>query len=184
MMKQRIIYNNCDLWDDYAQDAIETLHANDYTDEEITDEMIWNDIYFIDECAWDDEHTRLKEFFNGHGYFMIRGTVGRWDGTRAAGHIFDDFDKMFYEATRDCDYVKMWDEDGHFYLKCSHHDGTNTFEIKRITDKAYTFADNWSYNWSDERTEQQIHDIIWNSNFLSSLPHFAHTVYGCKKRSA
>lgn len=182
-MKERIIYNSYDLWEDYAEDCREFL-AEVYEDDEITDDMIWDKICAYDSIDWDDEHERLKEFFTGHGYFMIRGTVGRWDGSHAAGHIFNDFDEMFYEATRDCAYVKMWDEDGHFYLKCSHHDGTNLFEIKRITDKAYQFADNWSYNWDDKRTEAEIHDIIWDSNFLSSLPHYAHKVYGCRKRSA
>lgn len=182
-MQERVIYNNYDLWEDYADESRAYL-MEDTPADEITDNMVWDEIYQYDNFAWDDALYDLKKFFNGHGYFMIRGYVGRWDGEYAAGHIFNNFEDMFYEATIDCDYIKMWDEDGHFYLKCSHHDGTNLYEIKRITDKAYQFADNWAYNWGDERTEKEIHDIIWNSNFMSSLPHFAHNVYGCKKRSA
>lgn len=180
-MRERIIYNNYDLWEDYADDARAFL-AEEYPEEEITDNSIWDEIYFQDNINWEDEHERLKDFFTGNGYFMIRGYVGRWDGRHAAGYVFDDFDDMFYQAVKDCDYIKMWDENGRFYLKCSHHDGTNLFEIKRINQKAYEFIDNWSYSWDDDRTEAEIHSIVWNSNFLSSLPHFAHTVYGCKKR--
>lgn len=180
-MKERIIYNNYDLWEDYADDARAFL-AEDYPEEDITDNSIWDEIYFQDNLNWEDEHERLKDFFTGHGYFMIRGYVGRWNGRHAAGYVFNDFDDMFYKAVKDCDYIKMWDENGHFYLQCSHHDGTNLFEIKRINYKAYEFIDNWSYSWNDDRTEAEIHSIVWNSNFLSSLPHFAHTVYGCKKR--
>ena len=180
-MKERIIYNNYDLWEDYADDARAFL-AEEYPEEEITDNSIWDEIYFQDNINWEDEHERLKDFFTGNGYFMIRGYVGRWDGRHAAGYVFDDFDDMFYKAVKDCDYIKIWDENGHFYLKCSHHDGTNFFEIKRISSKGYDFIDNWNYNYEDTRTEEKIHTIVWNSNFLSSLPHFAHTVYGCKKR--
>jgi hypothetical protein len=103
---------------------------------------------------------------------MLRGTVQRWNGNREAGYVFNDFDEMFYKAVADCDYIKIWDENGHFYIKCSHHDGTNIYEIKRINYKAYDFIDKWSYNWNDNRTEEEIHDIVWNSNFLSSLPHY------------
>ena len=182
-MKERVIYNNYDLWEDYADDCRELL-TEEYDEEDITDNMIWDEIYAQDSLNWDDEFYNLKDFFSGHGFFMIRGNVGRWDGTHAAGKIFSNFEDIFYEVTRDCAYIKMWDENGHFFLQCSHHDGTNIFEIKRITYKAYQFADNWAYNWDDKRTEREIHDIIWDSNFLSSLPHYAHNVYGCKKRSA
>ena len=178
---ERIIYNNYNLWEDYSDDTRAFL-AEENPEEEITDNSIWEEIYFQDNLNWEDEHKRLKDFFTGHGYFMIRGYMGRWDGRRAAGYVFDDFDDMFYKAVKDCDYIKLWDENGHFYLKCSHHDGTNLFEIKRINYKAYEFIDNWAYSWDDDRTEAEIHSIVWNSNFLSSLPHFAHTVYGCKKR--
>ena len=178
-MKTCIIYNNYDLWEDYAEDCKDFL-LEEYPDEEINDNALWEEIYFQDNLNWEEEHERLKEFFNGHGYFLLTGTVGRWNGTRAAGYVFNDFDDMFYKAVKDCNYIKLWDENGHFYIECSHHDGTNLFEIKRINEKAYNFIDNWAHNWDDDRTEKQIHNIVWNSNFLSSLPHYARTVYGVK----
>lgn len=181
-MKQRIIYNNYDLWEDYAEDCKAFLEE-EFPGEEIDDNHIWEEIYFQSNDAWEAEHEQLKAFFTGHGYFMLRGYVGRWNGARAAGYVFNDFDDMFYNAIEDCAYWKLWDENGHFFLKCSHHDGTNLFEIKRINEKAYNFIDNWEYNWSDGRTKEEIHSIVWNSNFLSSLPHYAHNVYGCKKHA-
>lgn len=180
MAKERIIYNNydlCNMFDDARAFLLE-----EHDKDEITDSMVWDEIYFQDSLNWQDESERLTDFFTGHGSFLIRGYVGRWDGDFAAGAVFDNWESMFADATKDCDYVKIWDENGHFYLKCSHHDGTNLFEIKRLSDAGYSFIDNWEYNWDDERSERQIHDIVWNSNFLSSLPHFAHTVYGCRKR--
>ena len=35
-----------------------------------------------------------------------------------------------------------------------------------------------------KRTEEKIHGMLWNCNLFTSLPHFAHKVYGCKKREA
>lgn len=182
MIKERVIYNNynlCDMYDD-AKDFL--INECGYDEEEISEDAIWQEVYFNDEHNFDDAHYELKHFFDGNGYFMLRGYVGRWDGRVAAGYVFDDFDDMFYKAVKDCNYVKIWDEDGHFYLQCSHHDGTDTYEIKRINERAYDFIDKWNYSWSDKRTEEEIHDIVWNSNFFSSLPHYAHTVWGCKRR--
>lgn len=179
MSKERIIYNNYNLEEMY-NDCREYL-LEDHEPDEITDEMIWNEIYFQDRCNWEDEHERLKGWICGY-HFMIRGHVGRWNGRHAAGHVFKEFDEIFYKAVQDCDYWKIWDENGHLYLQCSHHDGTNIFEIKRITEKAVAMLDEWSYNIKDTRTEQEMHDIIWNCNFFSGLPHFAHKVYGCKRR--
>lgn len=180
MAKERIIYDNydiCTMFDDARAFLLE-----EHDEDEITDSLVWEEVYFQDSLNWEDENRRLTDFFTGHGFFLIRGYVGRWDGSWAAGAVFDNWIDMFRDATRDCDYCKIWDENGHFYLKCSHHDGTNLFEIKRISETGYRFIDNWAYNWVDPRTEREIHDIVWNSNFMSSLPHFAHTVYGCKKR--
>lgn len=176
--KERIIYDNYDVSAMY--DEARAFLLEDHTEEEITDSMVWDEVYFQDSINWDDEHAQLKEFFTGHGYFLLMGSVGRWNGRYEAGYVFDDFDDMFYKAIKDCDYWKIWDENGHFYLKCSHHDGTNFFEIKRITYKAVDFLE----NWENDKDEAEKHNIIWNSNFLSSLPHYAHTVFGYPKREA
>lgn len=177
-MKKCVIYDNYCLYDMF--DDCKDFLKEAYEESEITDNMVWDEIYFCDKTNWEDEHERLKDFFTGHGYFMIRGYVGRWDGRHAAGYVFNDFDDAFYKAVKDCDYVKLWDENGRFYLKCSHHDGTNLFEIKRINYKAYEFIDNWAHSWGDPRSEEEVHNVVWNSNFLSGLPHYARFTYGCK----
>lgn len=178
--KERIIFDNydvCQRYDDTRDFLLET-----HPEEEITDSMIWDQVSFHSSIYWENEHEALKDFFTGDNYFMLRGYVGRWDGSHAAGYVFNDFDDMFYQAVKDCEYWKLWDENGHFYFQCSHHDGTNLFEIKRINSKGYDFIDTWNYNYEDTRTEEEIHTIVWNSNFLSGLPHYAHTIYGYPKR--
>ena len=179
---KRVVYDNYDLWEEYSQDARECLEEDNEPDE-ITDEMIWDEIYFMDELNWGDELANLKHHFSGHHYILC-GYVGRWNGNFAAGTVFDDFEKAFYEAIRDCDYWSIWDENGHLFIKCSHHDGTNLFEIKRITERGCNLLEKWEYDFNDMRTEEQIHETIWNNNFYSALPHFAHNMYGCKKRQS
>ena len=174
--KKRTIYNNYDLQGEYEENARECCVENGIKNP--TENDIWDKIYLFDEDAWEIEKENLKDFFS-KGMWILRGTEGRWNGTFEAGTVFTDFMDMFSKAVKDCNYVHIYDENGHLYLQCSHHDGINNFEIKKITDKGVMYLENWEENLNDKRTEQQIHDKIMKR--YSTLPHFAHIVYGCPK---
>lgn len=177
--KERPIYNNYDLSENYPdKELIEQLIENGEERENITEEMLWNERYFYDEIAWEEQKAQLKEFFS-KGKWIAFGTVGRWNGLYNAGTIFDDFEKFFYRATEDCNYWKFYDENGHLYLTCSHHDGTCHYEIKELTDKGIQYLENWEDNWNDKRTDKYVHTQIINK--YSRLPRFAEKVYGCKR---
>ena len=126
---------------------------------------------------WDAEKEMLEDFFKGKtvGFF---GEIGLWHGTYKCGNI-GDFWKLYYEAVRDCDYIKIYDENGHLYLTCSHHDGTNHFEIKVLNDDAEDYYDRWSYG-NDNRKEYEVITQIYKR--YSKIPRFMEKVYGCKAR--
>ena len=179
--KQRVIYNNYDLCETYPDKEIKEyfMEESGYEEDEITDEMIWEERHFLDEINWEEEKERLEKFFLDGNKWILFGTVGRWDGLYRAGTLFDTFDDFFYKATKDCAYWKFYDENGHLYLTCSHHDGTCHYEIKEVTDKGIEYLDNWEDNWNDKRTEEYIHTQI--IQIYSRLPRFAEKVYGCKR---
>lgn len=174
--KERIIYNNYDVNSLYEE-------AKDYLIEEgnenPTESEIWDEYYLQIQITWDDEKERLTEFFNNIDNIAFFGEVGRWDEIYKAGKIGSDFWKLFSEATRDCDYWKIWDENGHMYLTCSHHDGSCHFEIKEVTDKGREYLDNWEDNWNDKRSEAYVHNKIYER--YSRTPRFAEKIYGCKR---
>lgn len=177
--EKRTIYSNYDLWGDYEEDAREYFEYTYGDDKEPTQEELWDIIHSLDEDAWEIEKENLEKFFS-EGTWILRGTVSRWDGTYPAGTIFTDFMDMFSKATEDCDYIHIYDENGHLYLKCSHHDGTNLYEIKKLTEKGEVYLENWENSgWDDKRSERYVHDQIMKR--YSVLPHFAHKVYGCSK---
>lgn len=180
--KERAIYNNYDLSKNYPdEDMILSLMDNGTKKEDITDEMIWRERYFYDECDWETEKERLKDFFDTQStYWIAFGSVGRWNGIYPAGTIFESFEDFFYGATRDCTYWKFYDENGHLYLTCSHHDGTCCYEIKAVSDDGYNYYDRWNYgSWDDKRTEEYVYNQIIKR--YSKLPRFAEKVYGCKR---
>ena len=179
--KERTIYSNYSLWDTYTDEDIkEQLMENGVDEEDITDDMIWEERYFLDSIDWEDEKERLENFFLNNGNkWMLFGSVGRWDGIYKAGTLFDTFDDFFYKATKDCDYIHFYDENGHLYLTCSHHDGSCHYEIKEVTDEGIDYLERWEEDWDDKRTEEYVHTQIFNR--YSRLPRFAEKVYGCKR---
>lgn len=176
---QRTIYNNYSLWETYPDEEVrECLIENGMEEDEITEEDIWEERYFYDEMDWEDTKITLKDFFNSKSKWMIFGEVGRWDGVYKAGTLFETFDDFFYKAAKDCDYIHFYDENGHLYLTCSHHDGTCHYEIKEVTDEGIRYLENWEENWNDKRSEQYVHTQIFKR--YSRLPRFAERIYGCK----
>ena len=181
IVKEREIYNNYDLWEKYPDDELKEMALEyDWVDEEdeITDSMLMDWRYQEDEADWECEKEMLTDFFKGKtvGFF---GEVGLWHGVYKAGKI-GEFWNLFYDAIKDCDYIKLYDENGHFYLTCSHHDGTCHFEVKEITDEGRDYLERWEDNWGDKRTEQHVHNQIFKR--YSKLPNYAHEVFGCPKR--
>ena len=179
--KERVVYDNYDLWEQYPDEVLKEMALDcGWVDdeEEITDNMLCEWRYEESEVDWDNAKYEIDNFFKGKrvGFF---GEVGRWDGVNKAGKIGEFWD-LFYKATEDCGYIKIYDENGHLYLTCSHHDGTCHFEIKEITDDGYDYLERWEYNWDDKRTEQAVHGQIYKR--YSRLPRFAEKVYGCKAR--
>jgi hypothetical protein len=141
--------------------------------EDIPDDIVWKEIYNEQDICWDASRRDLERFFDGDN-FLIYGTFGSWRGSLSAGKVISSFAELS-DAWKDCDYLKLYDENGHFYIECSHHDGTNYYEVKRITAKGMELLDPW--NLHDEQT----HIKIFHCNIFSALPHYAHKVFGVKK---
>lgn len=177
--KTRVIYDNYETWTTYPEeDMIENLVRRGYLLDEITDDDIWEERNSCDGNDWIKAKRKLKEFFLKGNKWMIFGEIARWNGVFKAGMVFETFDEFFYKAASDCDYWKFYDENGHLYLTCSHHDGTCHYEIKELTDKGIQYLENWEYG-NDDRTEEYVHTQIFNK--YSRLPRFAEKVYGYKR---
>ena len=178
--KERVIYDNYYLWENYPdEEVIDFAKVNELIDEDEipSDNQIWNWRYELDQLDWEDAWYELRKYFQGKtvGFF---GEVGLWHGVYKAGKI-GDFENLWYKAIEDCDYIKIYDENGHLYLTCSHHDGTCHFEIKEITSEGRAYLDRWEWG-DDNRTEEQCHNQIYKR--YSKLPRYAEKVMGCKAK--
>ena len=177
--KERIIFDNYDIcatFDAAKENLIEQGN------EDPSDDEVWEEVYSQENDAWECEKDVLKSIFD-NGMFLAVGICGRWNGSFAGGFTFDSWDSLARQLFKDCDYFKFWDENGHFYIQCAHHDGTHSVEIRQLTRKGIEYYDNWNYGpWSDKRFERQIHEKLFEDSHYSHLIHFAHRMYGCPIR--
>lgn len=151
--KERIIFDNYN--DDYEDDF-----GND---------LMW-DLY-------DEKIGELDLLFDNS--VVVFGSVGRWNGVFEGGRIYDDIRKAIYDITEDCPYIKIYDENGHLFVHCTHHDGSCSFELKAMTKDGEEYYDRWNYG-CDNRTERECIEQIVKR--YSKLPNAYHNLYGGKVR--
>ena len=173
--KERIIFDNYNVLSD--EEVKEILLDEGYEEDEINDEAMWDRRRLEEEVNWDDARVELTHFFKDKTVLFM-GELGLWHGV-CAGGMLGEFWSVFNKAIKDCDYIKLYDENGHFYLTYSHHDGTNHFEVKILTSEGLKYYDKWCYS-SGNRTTQDCHTQIFNR--YSVLPKFVEKVYGCPAR--
>ena len=174
---KHVLYSNYCGWIDDDDLRMSILDCGIVDDEDdITDDMLIDERYYLEEMYWNDFAYELKHFFEKGNAWLLVGTLGLWDGNCEGGYIFNTYDE-FLDCLKDCAYVEITDNKGHLEIKCSHHDGTNFYEVKRVSD----FGCEWYNNHSWDMYEEELHTKMWNNNFMTSLPHFARDVYGRKE---
>lgn len=160
-MSNYVFYDNYDLDDLFEETKKELLDSETYTEDELTDDVVWSCVYDIDAENFDNIFQEIKNWADNNQVLFI-GSVGRWNGTFAGGEI-GDFSTLFTEAIEDCNYYKIWEEDNILNLKCSHHDGTNYFKIRILTDEGLNLYEDWLYDNDDtlsDLNEREIHQKL------------------------
>lgn len=160
-----ILFNNYDM-EAYEEEAKEFYKEENEARERCGDPLIEysdEDIYTMaDEyCNMDYENTlaELTSFFTKKkaSSLIAAGSIGRWDGARIGFSTYKNdetgFKKMLDECMEDCDCCKIEShDDGTLTLDCTHHDGTNHFEILLASNKAIEEID----EWDEERSEESV----------------------------
>ena len=123
----------------FRKDALESYLDNtnedieDYDKEAFEDYCInCNNDYFYDDFGIKYSNLSCSPLNNQK--VVVKGILGLWNGTRQVGKTFDNV----AEAVRACleEYNHIYeDQYGNLCIEAHHHDGTNHFVIKKVTDK-------------------------------------------------
>ena len=138
---------------------------------EFSDEAVLEHIGDMEREDYDNAMHELKKVF-GNRKVIAAGSAGTLRGNFEAAKIFDNVEMALRSTTKDCDYIKIESLNGHVKVTASHHDGTNCFDLKVLTERGEILYDNWDFNYRTKfgnLTEYQILDKIWNDKHYSKL---------------
>lgn len=172
-----ILYSNYDLDLESAREFLFETQGEEKgwkSADDVPENDVYEQAYHEDELNWQDFKYELEKFIDGD-YWLVMGEVGLWNGKHKSGKVVHSVDELSV-AWKDCDYIEFTDKNGHLYLKCSHHDGTNMFEIKHLNQKGLEYTEN---HWDEY--DSVVHSFLFSSNFYTALPHFAKRIYGCRE---
>lgn len=207
--KERIIFDESVYDVDYLRDYLRNdydMYADELEvpfDKYVEYRQEEGVLYDLMQQDYSDEMASLSDFFSpsGGNPIAVRGTIGRWDGTRSGITVYDSFDKVLDTSPSrhgldnvfaDCEIQKVWDENGHLFMHGAHHDGSVTVEVRQLTDagaEAYeTISDAWvgeaftvvgkTYDGSEQAVWQAMNDL-WNDPGLCPAPRYMEQAYGC-----
>lgn len=62
------------------------------TENDISSDMIYDEISYLQEISWQDESFQMKNFFTET--YLLKGYFQGWRGIKAGGFTFNTFDEM------------------------------------------------------------------------------------------
>lgn len=180
MKQDYIIFDNYD--GDYLIDeTLESLHCNGHEDATRDEVLTKYEDWYCDEDAmqWNYMLQEVDKFFpSGYGTMVLCcGFVGRWNGTGRGGKLFEhsSFQEVLWDLATDCDYFRIGisKDSRTLFCDCTHHDGSNHFEFRQLTDAGYNAVMGKYYGeygcplTFDGLTDEEVHDRLWNSYYYS-----------------
>ena len=87
------------------------------------------------EYMWDDFISELDEYeYKNDTKCVVIGSVGRWNGRfNIEISYFDTLKDAILKCIEKCDYYTITEENGVIKITARHHDGSNEFEIRKLT---------------------------------------------------
>lgn len=175
--KKYIIYSS-DPYDfneeEMKESWYESAEVNDWEipEDGPSDDQIWQEWDDQNERDWDDIEGEVK-WHDERGSYLIIASLGLWNGRFDGGKIIDGY---LTEAIRACfeDYNRVYWQDKNLKVEAIHHDGTNYFIIKKLTDRGIEFYNNHEWDMDDRTLHQK---LFKDAHYTHSVDFFAR-IYG------
>lgn len=97
---------------------------------------------WVSEEIWNDVECFFINLRNAKGVVgescVITGTLGLWWGRpEITPTVCENLASAVHKCIGDCDYYRVTSNDGVVYVEATHHDGTNSFEIRSVSGEKY-----------------------------------------------
>lgn len=171
-MKKKIIWtSDTHNWDrDEAKEMFFEARGYETDDDDELDE-------FIDEMNQEylyDEQSNIEFYEKTHEqkYYVILAKLGLWDGVHDGGKVL----KGLWNAIRACleDYNTIYQDGKLLKVKAIHHDGTNYFEIRELTEKGVGYYER-NKDWLDR---EHVNNRLFTDCHFSNHVKMFNELYG------
>lgn len=166
---KKILYSNYIENLTTIEEAMEILEE---MGEEKTEENAYNLIHETSACDFEDFIYSMKKLLEDK-YYIATGTCGLWYGKVEGGKVIVNIND-FYSLLQDCDYFEFSEENGRFLIKCSHHDGTNYYELRELNNKGINYYQDKGYSLDRRELCERLFKPAY-----SKLPRLFKEIYGC-----
>lgn len=144
-IKETILFSNDNAYDfNDVKSIIKEERWLEEDDRPVTDEDVYNQISFYEDCDWQDFEDAYGDIINCRRYVVL-ANMGRWNGRVKAKKIIDGWNE-FLSCFSHLDYITIKDVNGRLIVEGSHHDGHDYMEFRELTEKGEELADN-PYQW-------------------------------------
>ena len=171
MEKTKVIWDyDTSSWDENdSREMYEETYGCSPNDEELSMFVEETNSEYLSDVISEVEHY---ESCHGKKSYIIVAKLGLWNGTFDGGKIVEGLANVIRECFED--YNRLYVDGRRLRISASHHDGTNTFEVKELTDKGVDYASRHDY----DTEPRELHAKLFSSsNYSREVKLFA-DLYG------
>lgn len=170
---------NTTLWAyDAMMDSMECAEHKEafvevYNREPENEEELWqfcdslNDEYYNDLISEIDYDERK----NGQKTYVVLATIGTWMGPRDGGQIITGLAEVFSKCS--ADYNTYYYKNSQLRITAHHHDGTNIFKVRELTDDGLDYIENHPF-----LSDRELHERLFNNSRYSRMVQLFPKLYG------
>ena len=150
-----VIFDEDDYYGEKGEELAKERLSEDGV-EDPTESQIFNVAMQMRSESLKDTMRELKKWFDGPcagkksknpnqgNHILVAGSSSRWDGTSSGVNIYSDFTEAtdtsparfrMNNIFADCEFGRIWEEDGSLYMSGYHHDGGVTVEIRQLSNE-------------------------------------------------
>lgn len=190
----------------YADRSEESLLeiAADMKYDELSEELDSLISFFDEDCSSNISYGQYPNP-NMRNRVLVRGSAGRWDGTSHGISMYPDLAAALDTSPNhygkgnvfaDCEFRKIWDENGSLFINGAHHDGSVRVEVRQLSDEGEALIDEIEYeggllcipdegidamgrHYGEGSEDELIHDL-WNDPSLCCIPRYVECRFGAE----